>query len=366
MNFSCVVDLDRENITPYEWNTESQNTTAENGYGCATSAFVLLLFGTPLNAFVAGTIIFKKLYQSVAVIPMLNLAVTNLLVCLFILPFVIISGYSTEFIFGSSDYVRCKVCSLGIANVALPFVSIYTIALMSVGRLLYLKKPIQYHSIVTPVKIVAILAAIWTSGIIVSLPPLFGFGSVRFALVIATCAPLVVGSSHIFPNWYYCLMIALVGSFAVVVVFVMYIWIVCIARQHIIKNPRRFALLHKQSATELHSLKNIPDSVKEQERIVRHANKLQQFRMIQVLGAMVVANVITWIPMLALALTGAVVGSSVIPASYFAFTYTCYLSQIIFHPLLQIMLIYEVKETIMNIWTSFKKAFCKVCNRTSS
>ena len=126
MNFSCIVGLDREDVTPFLW-TPTENGTAEIGYSCATAALMILLFGTPLNLFVILTVLCKKLYKVAAVIPMLNLAISNVLVCLLVLPFVIVSGYSTEFIFGSSDYVRCEVCSLGVANVALPMVSLYTI-----------------------------------------------------------------------------------------------------------------------------------------------------------------------------------------------------------------------------------------------
>ena len=188
MNFSCVVNLDRDNLTPYVWITHqlTENGTVENAYVCATFALIVLLFGMPLNVFVTLTILYKKLYKSVAVIPMLSLAICNLLVCLFILPFVIISGYSTEFLFGSSDYERCMVCSLRIANVAFPFASVHTMALMSVGRFLYLKKPLLYHLIMPPKKMTALVIVIWIYSIIISLPPLIGFGSIKFSYAVAT------------------------------------------------------------------------------------------------------------------------------------------------------------------------------------
>ncbi len=143
-SISCVVNISTDSITPFSYHP-IENRTIENGYGCATVALILLLFGTPLNSFVAVTIIWKKLYKSAVVIPMLNLALCNLAVCILVLPFIVISGYSTEFMFGSSDYVRCKVCTIGVANVALLITSLYTLDLMSVGRLLYLKMPLHYH-----------------------------------------------------------------------------------------------------------------------------------------------------------------------------------------------------------------------------
>ena len=62
--------------------------------------------------------------------------------------------YSLEFVLGSSD--RCIFCSTGSVNVTLSIVSSYTLALMVVGRLLYLKKPLHYSSIVTPARVLAL------------------------------------------------------------------------------------------------------------------------------------------------------------------------------------------------------------------
>ena len=356
MNFSCIVGLDREDVTPFVW-TPPENGTAEIGYSCATAALIILLFGTPLNLFVILTVLCKKLYKVAAVIPMLNLAICNVLVCLLVLPFVIISGYSTEFIFGSSDYMRCKVCSLGIANATLPMVSLYTIAVMSVGRFLYLKKPLQYNSIVTPARMVAILTVIWTFGVVVSLPPLFGFGSIWFSYTVATCVPVVTGSSHIIPNWYYFVVMITIGTVPIVVLFVMYTSIVCIARQYILKNARRFALLHEQSAVELQALFKNSDDDENHYKIINQVNRQKQFRLVQLLCAIFVANLITWAPLIALAPTVFIVNPEDIPAQYYSFTFICFLLQVILQPLLQVILVYELKETVVSMWTSFKRNF---------
>ena len=357
-NFSCVVSLDNtKNITPFLWTPLLENSTAEISYGCATAALVILLCGTPLNLFVILTVLRKKLYKVAAVIPMLNLAVCNFLVCLLILPFVIITGFSTEFIFGSSDYVRCKVCSLGIVNVALPVVSLYTIALMSVGRFLYLKKPLQYNSIVTPARMVAILTVIWTFGVVVSLPPLFGFGSIRFSYTVATCVPVVAGNSHVSPNWYYYVLFITLVTVPIVVLFVMYTSIVCIARQYILKNARRFALLHEQSAVELQVSSNNADDDTNHDKIINQVNRLKQFRLVQLLCAIFAANLITWAPVIALVVTVFIVNPQEIPAQYYSVAFICFLLQVILQPLLQVILVYELKETVIAMWISFKRLF---------
>ena len=93
------------------------------------------------------------------------------------------------------------------------------------------------------------------------------------------------------------------------------------------------------------------------EKVIHSANKRQQFRMVQVLSAIFVTNIITWMPMIVLILTGGIVGGLVIPTFYYSFTYICYLLEIMVHPLLQITLIYELKETMKKLWSSFKKMF---------
>ena len=297
---------------------------------------------------------------------MLNVAISNLLVCILILPFVIVSGYSSEFVFGSSDYVRCIFCSMGSANITLPMVSSYTLALISVGRLLYLKKPLRYSSIVTPARVSALFVIVWVVrvvSVVVALPPYFGFGGISFSYTNLACVPLVIWKTPGLPNVYYYLILVPIGQVSIAVLFVMYIWIVSISRQYILKNPKRFALLHKQFATQLKYLsKKGPGYDEEMNKIIHSANKQQQFRMVQVLGAIFLTNIITWIPMIVLMIASVFIGTK-IPTFCYSFVYIFYLLEIILHPLLQIVLIYELKETVQRLWSSFKKTFC-ICFRS--
>ena len=364
-NFSCLDNPSKENITRLVWTLDHprESNGVENGYWCATAALFILLCGAPLNVFVIATILWKRLYKNTSVIPILNLAISNLLVCILILPFIIVSGYSSEFVFGSSDYVRCIFCSMGSANVTLPMVSSYTLALMSVGRLLYLKKPLRYSSIVTPARVSALFMIVWVIGVVIALPPYFGFGGISFSYTNSACLPLVIWKTRGLPNVYYCLILVPIGVLPIVVLFVMYIWIVGISRQYILKNPKRFALLHKQSATQLKYLsKKGPGYDEEMNKIIHRANKQQQFRMVQVLGAIFLTNIITWIPTIVL-IIASVFKSMEIPTFFYSFVYIFYLLEVVLHPLLQIVLIYELKETVQRLWSSFKKTFC-ICFRS--
>ncbi len=123
---------------------------------------------------------------------MLNLTLTNLLLCIFVMPFHIISGFAGEYVFGSSDYVRCCVCQTGLLNTVLLAVSVHTVSLMSVDRFIYLKRPILYSSIVTPKRMTVAIALVWCICIAISIPPLFGFGTILFSYTVVSCVVLFV------------------------------------------------------------------------------------------------------------------------------------------------------------------------------
>ena len=362
MDFTCLRNVSKEGITPGVWSTRHDTVggTIENGYACAAVALLILLIGTPLNLFVVGAIVWNKLYKSAAVIPMLNLAISNVLVCFLILPLIIVSGFSAAFIFGSSDFVRCRICAIGAVNVTLPFVSIYTLAVMSVSRLLYLKFPMRYDSMVTRMRMTVITTSIWIFCFAIALPPFFGFGSVQFAYVVTTCVPLVVGESPIVPNWYYTLVLVFLGAVPVALFVFMYIWIMCIARKYIILNPKKFVTVSEQRSTKTISLTDYHVHENDLEKIINATVKKKQFRLVQVLGAIILTTFVTWIPVILLGIAGAIAGTQSLPTAFFSVSYLCYLCEVILHPLLQIILIYELKETVAKIFLSFKNRMYSV------
>jgi len=367
MDFTCLENVSKEEITPIVWSTQNLNRTREhttnNGYVCASVAVFILLIGTPLNLFVVGAIIWNKLYKSTAIIPMLNLAISNVLVCIVILPFIIVSGFSTGFVFGSSDFVRCKICAIGAANVTLPFVSMYTLSVMSVSRLLYLKFPVKYDSIVTHTRMTIVTIGVWIFCFAISLPPFFGFGSVQFAYVVATCVPLVVGESPIVPNLYYIIMLVVMAAVPIAVIVLMYVWIVCIARKYIVMNPKKFVAVNEERSARNISLTNYRIHEDNSEKIINETIKKKQFRLVQVLGAIILANVVTWIPVILLGIAGAATGPTRLPTVFYSVSYLCYLLEVIIHPLLQILLLYELKETVAKIFRSVKKMMYSVNRR---
>ena len=141
-------DMDVENISSYPNDSEtglSKSEQIEMAIGHVNAAFLILFFivGLPWNALVVGIILKKKLFIRPSLMLMLNLAVTNFLVCLLVMPFPILFG-----IIANLREDADKMCQAGVLLVMLPSLSIHTVAIMSIDRFIYLKNPTTYKQIV--------------------------------------------------------------------------------------------------------------------------------------------------------------------------------------------------------------------------
>ena len=347
MEFSCSVNVSRDSVTHSAWSTASEESESTAvGYVYATVALILFTVGVPLNVFVMIVIFGRRLCKSVPLVLMLNLTVSNLATCILILPFIIVSGYSTEYIFGSTDYIRCKVCSFGILNLCLVLVPEYTIAFMSVERLLYLKLPLKYESVVTPRRAVVVVLLIWIVCILLSVPPLFGFGEVMFFYKIANCVYLTVADGTKEASISFGVIVFLLGFLGLSITVIAYLWIVFIARSSLFKKTDHYAGWSASSQLSA-------DLSEEYKQLKKEYHK-KQFRMVQLLGLVFGVNAVTWVPFTVLAISVSVIGPFAVPILYFVFTYCMFLSAVVLYPILQTSLTYEMKEAVHQ---TLKKVF---------
>ncbi len=82
----------------------------------------------------------------------------------------------------------------------------------------------------------------------------------------------------------------------------------------------KFTSSHKASK-DLISLSEVATKNEEIERITNQTNRKKQFRLVQLLGAIFLANIITWIPVIALGITGAIAGTETIPTTFYSFAF---------------------------------------------
>ena len=333
-NFSCLINVSDDSLSEIYWivgDPDDFELTTGNGYAVAVIVSLFLLLGLPWNLFVVCAIIKKRLYSQPVITLMLNLAITNLLLYILVMPFNIVTGIAGEYVFGETDLVRCRVCQTGVAVIMLPGVTVNTLCLMSIDRFIYLKKPLRYAEIVTPRRTLAAIISAWLLCIAISIPPLVGFGEIRFAYVAATCAPLFVGSTHIAPNYYYMLLLLAVGIVPIITLITLYFWIMCIVRNSLIWKLRRSALNG--------------DTARDQSERQNTLNKKQ----LKMFGVIFTANLVTWLPIIVVVLAAAILGSGGVPAVVYSIAYLLYLSETVIHAVLSALFIPQLKTIVSEV-----------------
>ena len=291
---------------------------------------LIFLISVPWNLFVIVAIIVKKLYSQPVILPLLNLAITSLVLSVIVMPLNIVSGIAGEFIFGESDAVRCGVCRLGIALIILPWVSIHTLSLMSIDRFLYIQKPMRYSAIMTPCRMLAILVALWVICIALGLPPMFGYSEVIFSFEVAMCAPFVVRENSR-SSYIYLLFLIIEVTIPIVVLFVMYIWTVIIVK----RSQRRV----KEMKSAL-----LVRSASQKRPKGRHSKR--QLSMVNVVGAVFIANGVTWFPAIIVGFAAVAVGLEKMYPFLFAIVYLTFLAQTMVQPILEACLLRGIRDII--------------------
>ena len=341
-DFSCFQNVSSDSLHETEWNVNQPGdpfSATTNGYIVSSFMLLFLLVGLPWNIMVVAIILKKHLFMQPVVMLMLNLAVSNFLIYFFVMPYNIITGFAGEYVFGGSDSSRCRVCQTGVAIVLFPIVSTHTLSLMSVDRFIYLKKPLTYHLIITPLRMLAAIIGIWVLSILLSLPPLFGFGQVRFSHTVATCVVFIDRETHIAPNYLYVILLLAEGALPFLILCVMYVWIIFITRKHLMINLRR-SLATSHTSQQQHAVESRSGILKEHSR--------HQLHLVQVFSAVFTSNIVTWLPLIPLVISVAVLEPGGVPTVVFSLAYLIYMSSTVIHPILQSYLIHDIRTAMVS------------------
>jgi hypothetical protein len=172
--------------------SDYQNDSAlrfiEIGYTNAAVALLFMIIGIPLNGLVIAVILKKKMFSRPCGILLLNLATADLLLCLLHMPIPVVAGI-VSYRDDTGFHGVCQASAILVTLLLL--VVIYTVALMSMDRAVYLKKPLMYDDIITPWRVLIAIAILWAFCIAISLLPLLGFGRVDYGTRIFTCTPII-------------------------------------------------------------------------------------------------------------------------------------------------------------------------------
>lgn len=294
-----------------------------------TSAFSLLflLLGLPLNLLVLLTILHQRLYMQPTTLLLMNLVISDLTLLLLVMPFQIVIGVANEFVFGSTDLVRCRMCTASdMLTTLFVLSSLFTIAMMSLDRFLFIYRPLHYNRLFTPLRAAVLVAVSWLVSVLVALPPAFGFGDVVFDRNFGLC--LIPESLD------YLLLVFVVVVLLVAAIVFCNVWVAYI----VCRNIRRIYKVQRSFSTDAER------KAGDQMRKKRHQKQLYALR---VFGGLICSNVILWLPLFLLAIYGAtLVTVFILPNVLYACVFVVFYSQALVHPLLETLLLSDIREQI--------------------
>ena len=129
-NRSCLPlsgdpELENMMLTPELWRQ------GEHYIAHAILEILLFITGVLLNTYLLAVIFLKHLYSQPTYLLLLNLAIADMLMCTLVFPFHIAIGFSGQYSFGNSDYIRCAICEYAGIFLMLTILSPFNLAMLS-------------------------------------------------------------------------------------------------------------------------------------------------------------------------------------------------------------------------------------------
>ena len=337
-NFRCSdKNLSRDSVSEEYWSVRLLGKQYISS-GIAMSVIMTLMFiiGVTWNLIVIIIILVKCLCHIPSVLLLLDMAITDLLFCLLIMPFSIVAGFSGEYIFGNSDYARCQVCKFNQVFIILTIKTVFTLLLVTIDRLIYLKKPLRYHSLITAKKVIFVILLAWIVSLALSLPPFFGFGDIAYDIKLSgICFSTITGATIVAPNYAYIIFIMVFILPCVIAITVINVWTTIIIRRSALKNRDTMEAFN----TVTRGKKNLTFK--------------QHFIIARVFMAINIVNFIAWLPqVLDLIIRGALGMTPGLVEQILLFL--LFMSQPVVHPILQVLLVERVRNVLKQCFNMLK------------
>ena len=289
-----------------------------------------------------------KILKDSACVYLLNVTIINFLFSIFVEFQCLLNESGRSFFLGNTDIHRCRVCELlGFIVMFLTTNSLHTLAVLSFDRFILFMKPMKYYKYGTWKSAFLVVLVIWVWCICLSIPPYFGFGQYSFNTVIANCHPQWSGNSvRGIPNLNYIALIAIESLIPITLLIVTNVWSIRIILKSIKKKHERW-------------LTNVSSSLKELEEVgnkIKLANSRKQWHLVKVYGAIFVAHVLCWTPVLSVLIAAAVLGASSIPAEVFLLSWLFYLTIPVVHPMTETYFIKDIRISIAVVKQQFRRS----------
>ena len=338
VNFSCFdPHLSRVDVTDEVW-TLKDDQDRDGVIVIASFLLLFMLVGVPWNLTVLAALIYNKFFKHPSTFLLFNLAMVDLLTCALVIPFQAVPGlHGGVYNLGSSDYRRCQACQTGVILVGfLLYMSMHLIALMSVDRLIYIMKPLDYEKWITVPRMVVVVIVLWVLSFILAIPPLFQFGAIGFSQYVGTCSTIFGATTPVGPSYLYILFLVLEAMIPLGVLIVANIWLLYFVRKGI---DKRFKNTYQDTG----------DAIKEVNLQAKKKYIAQQIRMAKVFGSIFISNFITCSPAIVVIFVVASAGIDNVPASAFVLVFLSFLSQSVIHPMLESCLGGTIRKLVKKV-----------------
>ena len=341
-NVQCFdPNLSRNLVTPEFWEIHSINSTySNNALGTAIVMLLFFIVGLPSNFLVIVSIVKEKLYKESTHILLLNLAISDLLVCFLVMPFTIVTGFAGEFVFGNSDYTRCRFCDFGAVFIALTIFSANIIAIISIDRFIYIKFPLRYNQLMRVPVVITVVIVFWIVSIFESLLPVIGFGQITFSFSTTACLLNLFGEGKYTMNMYYMFLVIGFAIIPVGLIIFFNIWLACIVSKQI-----KAVYGTIQSLGNNEELRKYNQSLRKQ----IHKKRRKQLVLVKAFGAILLSNIIVWIPLVCHFISTLIVDPNLIPLGNYSFAYISLIMHSVLHPLIEGWIIPEIKSSIKTL-----------------
>lgn len=335
-------NLSRNSVSEEFWSVHTISSIyTANSIAMATIMLVFILIGIPSNFIIMVAIIKQKLYKETTHILLFNLAISDILVCLLVMPFIVVTGFSGDFIFGGSDYVRCQVCQTGIIFVGLTVFAVNILAVITLDRFFFIKYPLRYDIFVTVPRVIIVVVVLWTISIFESVLPLFGFGEMTFAFSFATCTVNFFGMGKFTMNINYVIVVVVLALIPIAITIFFNIWLACIVSKQIKKVYRT-----RRSFGNKEELRQYNQGLRKQ---IHKTKNRKQLVLVRAFGAILLSNILVWMPVVFHTTISLFVDEDALPVGNYSFTFITFIMHSVLHSLIEACFIPEIKKTFKAI-----------------
>jgi hypothetical protein len=335
-NASCILeDLDKDSLTNEYWDLSLQGGEVIADIGKAM-LIILLLLAVPLNFYVIGKIILRKVYSEPTYMLLLNLCTADLLMCFVHFVPWIAMGFAGHFSFGNSDFERCQVCRIGMVFAVVNLVSALTVMVLSIDRCIYFVRPLRYHIHMTALRTGVTIIVIWAASIFFYVPAaMAGYGDIILGML---CGVIFSSGDHVQRSYF-----AIGGS---AIVFSAIVVVLVLTNIVIIREVRKQQKMSVSIATTMIDMADeergaaMDDTRQRQAREQQRREVKKQLKLLKVFGGILGVDFITLIPITILAVALLFV---MIPYWYGLFVTLCLATQVVLHPLVEAFLAPEIQ-----------------------